>query len=168
MTANPEDFRKTMRAWVTGVTIVSVEEHGILHGMTVNSFTSLSLYPPLVLISLERGTRTHDILLQTGFFGVSILALDQQHISDRFAGRLTEDQDRFENLEIFRLVTGAPFLVGGVAFFDCRVLSQHDIGTHTVFVGSVLAVQSDNQKQPLVYYDRDYRGLCDDFSPIDT
>jgi flavin reductase (DIM6/NTAB) family NADH-FMN oxidoreductase RutF len=164
MTANPEDFRQTMRQWVTGVTIVSVEQHGNLHGMTVNSFTSLSLYPPLVLVSLERSTRTHDILLQTGFFGVTILAHDQWQISDRFAGRMTEDENRFESLETFRLVTGAPFLVGGVAFFDCRVLSQHDIGTHTVFVGNVLAVLSEENKQPLVYYNRNYRGLRDDYS----
>jgi flavin reductase (DIM6/NTAB) family NADH-FMN oxidoreductase RutF len=151
-----------MRQWATGVTIVSVEYRGIRHGMTVNSFTSLSLHPPLVLISLERGTRTHEILLESGTFGVTILSSHQQDISDRFAGRHTEEQDRFQELKTFTLVSGAPFLAGGIAFFDCRVVHSHEAATHTLFIGDVMALDVHPEDPPLIYFDRDYRGLWND------
>lgn len=151
-----------MRQWATGVTIVSVADQGIRHGMTVNSFTSLSLHPPLVLISLEHGTRTHEILLKSGLFGVTILSSHQQDISDRFAGRHTEEQDRFQGLETFTLVSGVPFLAGGIAFFDCRVIHSHEAATHTIFIGDVMAVDVHPEDPPLIYFNRDYRGLCND------
>jgi flavin reductase (DIM6/NTAB) family NADH-FMN oxidoreductase RutF len=165
MTLNPEEFRRAMRQWATGVTIVSVAYQGILHGMAVSSFTSLALHPPLVLISLERGTRTHGMLEQAGFFGVTILAQDQWEISDRFAGRHTEHQNRFENVETFTLVSGAPFLTGGLAYFDCRVISSTQAGTHTIFVGDVLATQTVEEGRPLLYYNQAYRGFCDGDGP---
>ena len=157
-----------MRQWATGVTVVSVLQQGIRHGMTVNSFTSLSLHPPLVLISLERGTRTHELLLESGYFGVTILASHQQEISDRFAGRYTEGQDRFAGLETFTLVSGAPFLVGGIAFFDCRVIHNHQAATHTLFIGDVMAVDVRQRHPPLIYYNRDYRGLSYDERPSES
>jgi flavin reductase (DIM6/NTAB) family NADH-FMN oxidoreductase RutF len=161
MTFNPEEFRRAMRQWATGVTVVSVAYQGIFHGMTVSSFTSLALHPPLVLIALEKGTRTHGMLEQAGFFGVTILAQDQWEISDRFAGRHTEHQDRFENLETFTLVSGAPLLAGGLAHFDCRVIHSHEAGTHIIFVGDVLATQTLVEGRPLLYYNQAYRGICD-------
>ena len=151
-----------MRQWATGVTVVSVLQQGIRHGMTVNSFTSLSLHPPLVLISLERGTRTHELLLESGFFGVTILSSHQQEISDRFAGRYSEEQDRYAGLETFTLISGAPFLEGGIAFFDCRVIHSHQAATHTLFIGDVMAVDVRQRHPPLIYYNRDYRGLSYD------
>jgi flavin reductase (DIM6/NTAB) family NADH-FMN oxidoreductase RutF len=163
MNPNPEEFRRAMRQWATGVTVVSVEHKGIRHGMTVNSFTSLSLHPPLVLISLERGTRTHDLLLESGTFGVTILSSHQQDISDRFAGRLTEQEDRFKGLESFTLISGAPFLAGGIAFFDCRAIHSHQAATHTLFIGDVMAVDIHPEAPPLIYYDRAYRGLSDEY-----
>jgi flavin reductase (DIM6/NTAB) family NADH-FMN oxidoreductase RutF len=155
-----------MRQWATGVTIVSVEHRGIRHGMTVNSFTSLSLHPPLVLISLERGTRTHEILLESGTFGVTILSSRQQDISDRFAGRHTEEQDRFQGLKTFTLVSGVPFLAGGIAFW--LVIHSHEAATHTLFIGDVLSVDVHPEDPPLIYYNRDYRGLYNDNRPADA
>lgn len=150
-----------MRSWATGVTVVSTAYRGVQHGMTVNSFTSLSLHPPLVLISLEKGTRTHDMLMESNVFGVTILSSSQAEISDRFAGRNTEDLDRFIGLETFSLLTGSPLLAGGLAFFDCRVEHSHEAGTHTVFFGKVLRVHISGVDEPLVYYQRAYRGLDD-------
>jgi flavin reductase (DIM6/NTAB) family NADH-FMN oxidoreductase RutF len=168
MNPNPEEFRQVMRQWATGVTIVSVAHQGIRHGMTVNSFTSLSLHPPLVLISLEHGTRTHEILLESGIFGVTILSSHQQDISDRFAGRHTEELDRFQGLETFTLVSGVPFLTGGIAFFDCRVIHSHEAATHTIFIGDVMAMDVHPEDPPLIYFNRDYRGLCNDNRPSDS
>lgn len=151
-----------MRHWSTGVTIVSALHDGHRHGMTVSAFTSVSLDPPLVLVSLEQVTKTHKLVQEAGYFGVTILDQNQREISDRFAGRLTEPTDRFEGLETFTLVSGAPLLRHGLAWMDCRVVVTYQAGDHTVFIGEVLSVQSGEAGQPLIYYNRDYHHLSSD------
>ena len=89
MTVSPDELRYAMRRWTTGVTVVTAQHDGIRHGMTVSTFTSLSLEPPFVMVSLERSTRTHDLVVQAGAFGVTILADNQQPISDSFANAKT-------------------------------------------------------------------------------
>jgi flavin reductase (DIM6/NTAB) family NADH-FMN oxidoreductase RutF len=127
--------------------------------MTVSSFTSLSLDPPLVLVSLEQITKTHRLVQQAGHFGVTILEENQKQISDRFAGRISEYRDRFDGLETFAMVSGAPMLAQGLAWLDCQVVVTYQAGNHTVFIGEVLAVKSRDTGQPLLYYNRDYRRL---------
>ncbi len=157
MTADPEQLRSAMRQWATGVAIVTASHDGISHGMTVSSFTSVSLTPPQVLISLAQDTRTHALVRQSKRFGVTILAQGQQEISDRFAGRMPDDQERLVGLETFTLETGVPLLKGGLAQFDCRVIATFTSGTHTLFVGAVLAAQGQPGADPLLYYNREYR-----------
>jgi flavin reductase (DIM6/NTAB) family NADH-FMN oxidoreductase RutF len=157
---DPDALRDALRFWTTGVSIVSARHESGVHGMTVNSFTSVSLEPPLVMVSLEKITRTHGYVQAAGAFAVTILSAEQRALSDRFAGRETEHDDRFEGIEFFTLETGSPILNGGLAFFDCRVKSAHSAGTHTLFIGEVLAAGSANQA-PLVYFNRDYRRLAD-------
>lgn len=163
MPVNPDDLRSAMRRWVTGVTVVTTQYNGVRHGMTVNSFTSISLDPPLILVSLEQTTRTHALVKTSGILGVTILSSHQQEISDCFAGRHTEHKDRFENLATHILSTGVPLISEGLAFFDCRVVSTFDAGTHTLFIAEVLAVAARDEaleaRDPLVYYNRAYRGL---------
>lgn len=156
------DLREAMRYWATGVTVVTSTANGARHGMTVSSFTSLSLAPPLVMVSLEKATRTHELVMESNAFGVTVLNQAQQEVSNRFAGRDTEDGDRFKGLATFNLTTGSPFLQEGQAFFDCRVAICHDAGTHTVVIGEVVASkvgENAEGKTPLLYYNRDYRGL---------
>jgi flavin reductase (DIM6/NTAB) family NADH-FMN oxidoreductase RutF len=159
---NPAELRDVLRFWTTGVTIIGSHHQGTRHGMTANSFTSLSLEPPLVLISLEKITRTHGLVKEAGVFGVSILAADQQELSNRFAGRETELSNRFENVSTFSLETGSPLLSDAIAFFDCRVSVTHDAGTHTIFISDVLAAgvnPGGDQRKPLVYFNRNYRDI---------
>ncbi|HEX9013486.1 MAG TPA: flavin reductase family protein [Anaerolineaceae bacterium] len=157
---DPELMRLAMRQWASGVTIVSAHHDGERHGMTVSSFTSISLTPPLVLVSLEWGSRTQAMVEQSRCFGVSILNGRQQEISDRFAGRMTEYIDRFADLETFTLQTGSPLLSGGLAAFDCKVVSAYQAGNHTLYIGEVLAAQTETQEeQPLLYYNRAYHRL---------
>ena len=148
-----------MRMWSTGVTVVTVQHNNRRHGMTVSSFTSVSLDPPLVLVSLEQITKTHRLVQQAGYFGVTILEESQQQVSDRFAGRISEYRDRFDGLETFAMVSGAPMLAQGLAWLDCQVVVTYQAGNHTVFIGEVLAVKSRDTGQPLLYYNRDYRRL---------
>jgi flavin reductase (DIM6/NTAB) family NADH-FMN oxidoreductase RutF len=159
MPVDPLELRLAMRNWATGVTIVSVVYQGVQHGMTVSSFTSVSLNPPTVMISLERISRTHEMLVQSGYFGVTILTNRQQEISDRFAGRETEFSDRFAGLTTFTLASGVPFIEGGLAFFDCRLVASHLSGTNTLFLGEVIAIQPGEQGEPLLYFNRRYNRL---------
>lgn len=158
---DPNALRDALRFWTTGVTIVAARHDGLAHGMTVNSFTSLSLDPPLVSVSLEKVTRTYQLVKGAKAFSVTMLSETQQALSDRFAGRESEQTDRFLGLETFSLETGSPILTRGMAFFDCRVTASHDAGTHTVFIGEVMACGqlSENGKPPLVYFNRGYRKL---------
>ena len=159
---DPDALRAALRFWTTGVTIVAASHAGVRHGMTVNSFTSLSLDPPLVSVSLEKVTRTYGLVASSGVFAVTILSEDQGPLSDRFAGRDSEQSNRFEGLETLTLETGSPILSHGLAFFDCRVLARHDAGTHTVFISEVLACgqfSDADGRRPLAYFNRGYRRL---------
>lgn len=158
---NPDTLRQAMRQWTTGVAIVTATHDGVRHGMTVSSFTSVSLTPPQVLISLAQETRTHDLVKKSHCFGVSILAARQEDISNRFAGRIPDEQDRLEGLETLTLVTGTPLLADSIARFDCRVIATFTSGTHTLFIGEVLAAESREDAKPLLYYNRGYRTLSE-------
>ena len=159
---DPDKLRDALRFWTTGVTIVSATHDGVMHGMTANSFTSLSLEPPLVMVSLEKSTRTQELVRQSGFYAVTVLNAAQQSLSDRFAGRDTEQSNRFEGVKHFELQSGSPIVYGGLAFFDCKVESTLDAGTHTIYVGRVLEAgvsAPDGHPAPLVYFNRAYRRL---------
>ncbi len=158
MTLDPEQLRLAMRAWSSGVTVVTAAHDGEQHGMTVSSFTSVSLEPPLIIISLHTESRTHRLVHAAGAFAVSILSADQRAVSDRFAGR-TDDEDRFVGLDTETLVTGAPAIKNALARFDCRVTQIISAGMNTIFLAEVVAARSNGDGQPLVYHDRKYWNL---------
>jgi flavin reductase (DIM6/NTAB) family NADH-FMN oxidoreductase RutF len=156
---DPDLMRLAMRQWATGVTVVTSQYRGEIHGMTVSSFTSISLEPALLMVSLQISTRTLALIEQAGVFGVTILHENQSEISERFAGRANEDQDRFTGLEVYRLHTGAPLLCDGLVGFDCKVLAAYPVSDHKLFIGEVLAAQVNQDGPPLIYYNRAYRSL---------
>jgi 3-hydroxy-9,10-secoandrosta-1,3,5(10)-triene-9,17-dione monooxygenase reductase component len=158
-----DELREAMRFWASGVAVVGAEFEGTRHGMTVSSFTSLALEPPLVLVSLNKTSRTHDLVVGSEAFSVTILSEDQQDVSNRFAGLETEDEDRFAGLETYTLETGSPLLHDGLAFFDCKLVGQYDAGTNTVMSGEVAAAQINqhgDELAPLVYFNRNYRNIA--------
>ena len=165
-------LRAVMRHWPTGVAVLTSRHGGLTHGMTVNSFTSISLEPPLVLACIERIVRTHALVDQSGVFAISFLREGQAWISDRFAGRDTEHSDRFEGLATYTAVTGAPILADNLGHLDCVVTAGHEAGDHTIFVAEVVSAAvgsawagagSDGHMHgsvgPLLYFDRSYHRL---------
>jgi len=154
MTLDPEQLRRAMRAWTTGVTVVTAIHEGQRYGMTVNSFISLSLDPPLISVSLKQLTHTHELVQKSGEFSITILSADQSGLSDRFAGKFPEITDRFEGVETERMVIDAPLLKGGVAFFNCRVMNSFPIGENTLFIAEVVAARGEGEGNPLVYHNR--------------
>lgn len=161
MTLDSENLRAAMRSWSAGVTVVTAVHEGIKHGMTVNSFTSISLEPALVTISLQKTSRTHEIVGKSRAFGLTMLSSEQTKISDIFAGRVPETEDRFAGLQTETLITGAPLITGGLAWLDCRVVETFNAGMNTLFIAEVLAVRSSDDGLPLIYHNRKYWGLSE-------
>jgi flavin reductase (DIM6/NTAB) family NADH-FMN oxidoreductase RutF len=156
MTIDAEQLRAAMRTWTTGVTVVTATYNGVTHGMTVNSFTSISLEPALIAVSLGRASRTRELVARAGAFGLTILSTEQQAISDLFAGRTNNPGDRFANIKTKTLITGAPLIEGGLAWMDCRVVHTYDGGMNMLFIGEVVSVRSEGKGAPLIYHDRNY------------
>ncbi|MGH3665415.1 MAG: flavin reductase family protein [Egibacteraceae bacterium] len=157
-----EQYRDTLARFATGVTVVSTEVDGILHGMTANAFSSLSLDPLLVLVCIERTTGMHELLPHAKTFAATMLAAGQERESVFFAStRRPSGRDQYDDVAwIPAPVTGAPVLSEGLAFVDCRVAEMLDGGDHSIFIGEVLdlgILQPDGE--PLIYFGHRYRRL---------
>lgn len=156
----PELLRQAMRHWTSGVSVVTSQYAGQRHGMTVGSFTSISLNPPRVVVTLANRTRTCNLVRQSGKFGVSILRAEQQDLSDRFAGRIAEEEDRFQGVQVFFSLGGNLLLDGCLAGLDCRVVHTYEMPDSTLFVGEVSEVTlADDEGEPLLYHNRTYRRM---------
>lgn len=143
---DPREFRNTMGRFATGVTIITTEHNGSIHGMTANAFLSVSLEPPLVLISIDNRAKLHQMLPNCGRYGVSFLAAGQEALSNHFAGRSQE------GLEIpFVEHHGMPVIEGAVGHIVTRIVETVPVGDHTLYVGQVeyLAWCDD---EPLLFY----------------
>jgi flavin reductase (DIM6/NTAB) family NADH-FMN oxidoreductase RutF len=161
MPLDPQILRLTMRQWATGVTVVTSVAGADRSGMTVSSFTSVSLEPPTVLVCLNKNTHTHALVAKSGVYAISLLAANQEALSNRFAGFEPDLEDRFDGVPIATAETGAPLLVGALAWLDCRVKQSVDTSTHTIYIGEVVDVQVHSEDEPLIYHNRRYRLLVD-------
>ena len=159
MTDLGHSLRVAMRRWASGVTIVTAEHDGQRHGMTVSSFTSVSVEPPIVLVCIDRSTRAHDLILDSGWFAACILRQEQKELSDRFAGRLPGVQDRFEGIELETTPNGLSVPAGCLATMECRVVATHLPCQSTVFMAEVRSVTLRPEGLPLLYYNQDYHSL---------
>jgi len=151
------EFRQACSRFATGVTIASVlDSSGTPHGLTVNSFSSVSLEPPLVLICLGHAVTMIDAFRSARYFGLSVLADSQRELSERFARK---GHDRFNGAAWHSGETGVPLLDNVLAEIECAVHHRFTAGDHDIFVGEMLAARvSDGE--PLIYYASRYRRLA--------
>ncbi len=155
-------FREVMGRFATGVTIVTVQESDVLHGMTVNSFTSVSLEPMLTLICLDKGATTTEILRRTVKFTVNILHTDQKHLARRFA-ESDNERDRFDGIGYTISEEGTPILDDVLGYLTCTVINIVEGGDHYIFIGEVVDLAyAENDRQPLLYYRGNYNSLADE------
>lgn len=151
-------MRRACACFATGVTVVTTRAaDGTPHGLTVNSFTSVSTVPPLVLICIDHGCRLLGHFRASSHFAVNILRDTQQHLSVRFSEL---DKGRFDGLEWSNGATGAPLLSQALGCLECRVTQVVDVGDHAVFVGLVLHARVEDG-EPLIYFRSAYRKLGD-------
>jgi flavin reductase (DIM6/NTAB) family NADH-FMN oxidoreductase RutF len=148
-------FRQAMGYFATGVTVITTAHQGVLYGMTVSSFSSLSLTPPLVLICIDKAVPSHDAIGYAGQFVVNILEKRQEHLSRRFA---TTAEDKFKGVAWHTGTLGLPVLDRVLAVIECRLHASLDGGDHTIFVGEMIDASID-EGTPLLYYRRGYHEL---------
>jgi flavin reductase (DIM6/NTAB) family NADH-FMN oxidoreductase RutF len=150
------EFRRACGRFATGVTIASVlDAQGTPHGLSVSSFTSVSLDPPLVLICLGHRVSVIDAFRASTHFGINVLAEDQRDLSERFARK---GHDRFDGLKWRRGKTGVPLLPGVLAAIECAVRQRFTAGDHDIFVGEMVRARVA-EGAPLVHFASHYRRL---------
>ncbi len=160
MAIEANDVRVGSAQWASGVAVATSVLDGQRVGITVSSFTSLSMEPPRVLICVAKRLYTHQVISASGVFAVNILAADQVDRGMLFAGRLPEQEDRFAGIDTFVAETGAPLLPGVLGWVDCRLSAIHDGGDHSILVGDVVAAAAATEGEPILYYHRNWRRLA--------
>ncbi len=143
-------FKRVMRRHPTGVTVVTSLRDGEPRGMTLSAFTSVSADPPMVLVCVNREARSYLYISTSRIFCVNMLAAGQRELAERFSGRIRDRQ--FEGVAYGTDATGAPVIEGTIGHFDCEVEHEHHAGSHSIFVGRVLACASRGGN-PLGYYE---------------
>jgi flavin reductase (DIM6/NTAB) family NADH-FMN oxidoreductase RutF len=152
----PAEFRRACGRFATGVTIASVvDAQGTPRGLTVSSFTSVSLDPPLILICLGHRVSAIDAFRASAHFGINVLAEDQRDLAERFTRK---GQDRFDGLEWLPGKTGVPILAGVLAAIECAVRQRIAAGDHDVFVGEMVGARVAAGR-PLIHFASHYRRL---------
>ncbi len=155
--SDPRTLRDAMGCFATGVTIVTaIDAEGTPVGLTANSFTSVSLDPPLLLVCIANSSGTAPALREAEHFGVNVLQIGQQPASNRFA---TRGEDRFTNLPWAPGQTGVPLLGSSLVSFECQRESLHEAGDHFILVGRVVRAQFEPHRDPLLYFRGKYRRL---------
>ena len=149
-------YRNAMGGFATGVTIVTTMAGDTPVGVTANSFTSVSLNPPLVLICLGKSLGCVDAFLRTDHFAISVLGHDQEALSTRFA---TKGIDRFQSTDWQMSKLNNPLIQPALANIECAKHAELDYGDHTIFIGEVLRVQYAMKGDPLHYFGGQYRQL---------
>jgi flavin reductase (DIM6/NTAB) family NADH-FMN oxidoreductase RutF len=156
-TFDPRELRRAFGQFATGITVVTVLGADGPHGMTANSFTSVSLDPPLVLLSVDHQRRTYSHLLAAERFAISVLAETHRPWSDRFAGRGADKQEQFADVPHVLTSDGLPLLEGALAHFVCRRYAVYPGGDHALFLGQVEQFTYQAGRAPLLYFGGSYQ-----------
>jgi flavin reductase (DIM6/NTAB) family NADH-FMN oxidoreductase RutF len=146
------EFRSALAEFATGVTVITtLDDQGEPHSMTANSFTSVCLEPPMVLVCIAHGTYTYGYLERTGRFGVNILGKEQQALGAYFARR---PEDRTGDVEYSYSETegGVPMLDHSLVFMRCEVVGAHVYGDHTIYLGEVKEIHRNDSGAPLMFF----------------
>lgn len=162
MNLTPIEFRKAIGCFATGVTIITVDLDGEVHGMTANAVASVSLDPLLLLVCVDHSASTHAHLHAKKRFGINILAEQQKVISEYYARpvRTHEEAEVETGARFDRTERGTPVLHGALAYLECRLKSAQDAGDHTIFIAEVEEVVV-RDGEPLLYFRSQYRDIAE-------
>jgi len=149
---NKDNFKKTLSTFATGITVVATKNNSILYGKTINSFSSLSLSPPLVLFSLDKKSSKLKIFKDSKTVSINILSNKQEVISNNFAKKNPD----WKKIEYDILKNGNPIIKNCVSNLDCTIDDKIKKGDHIIFICKVTQVLNYNKLKPLIYYNSKY------------
>ena len=149
---NKGNFKKTLSTFTTGITVVATNHNSILYGKTINSFSSLSLSPPLVLFSLDKKSSKLNIFKDSKTVSINILSKNQELISNNFAKK----NPSWNEIEYDILKNENPIIKNCVSNLDCKIIDKIKKGDHIIFICKVLQVLNNTKLKPLVYYNSKY------------
>jgi len=163
MPFDPAQFRQLLGRFATGVTVITANHNNEKHGMTANAFSSVSLNPPLILVSIDKRANMHDIMMQHDSFCVNFLPEHRREWSDWWAGKAPKDADQFADIPHIDGTTGSPVLEGCLGYIDCKVWERYPAGDHTLVLGEVqdAEVNQDPAIKPLLFFASKYHTLGD-------
>ncbi|HEX3409156.1 MAG TPA: flavin reductase family protein [Candidatus Binataceae bacterium] len=158
MPIEKNQLRQVMGHFATGVTIITtLTKSGELHGLTANAFTSVSLEPPLLLISVDKKAESYPAFEESKVFTVNILAADQEALSRKFA---VSGGNKFEGVAYRIGANGAAILDGALTYIECTLFAAHEGGDHTLYLGEIQQAETREGK-PLLFFRGGYRTLGD-------
>lgn len=159
MSISSRDFRSTMSLYPTGVAVVTTACEGSApFGITVNSFTSLSLNPPLVMWNLQKSSDTYASWHNANGFAINFLAATQQDVSAQYARK---GKHKLSPDVLFRGKTGCPLLVDCMANLECKMHARYEEGDHVIMIGEVVNVVAGRDEPPLVFHCGNYTTVND-------
>ncbi len=147
-----KNFKKTLSKFATGITVVATSKKSILFGKTINSFSSLSLSPPLVLFSLDISSSKLNIYENSKVVSINILSKKQIYISDNFA----KNNPSWKNIEYYILKNGNPIIKNCISNMDCKIVDKIKKGDHIIFICQVKKLINNNKLKPLIYFNSKY------------
>ena len=154
MAVTKDEFRSCMSVYPTGVTVVTtLDEEGNVHGMSANSFTSVCLEPPLILVCVAHNTNTYGFIEKTGKFGVNVLRQNQEDIGRYFARKPADRTGDVPYTVTISPGLGLPAIGEALVFFSCEVVGSHLYGDHTIYIAEVKELERGDPGTPVLFYE---------------
>lgn len=156
-----DDFRKGMQCLASGVCIIATGRDDQRTGFTATAVMSLSDAPPCLAVGVGKNNRSHDLIRSSGRFSVNVLRSDQQDLADVFSGRAgISGESRFDFGHWGNSALDLPHLHSALAVFECELMQEMSVSTHTLIIGRIMLIEFPCSANPLVYWRKDYQGLC--------
>ena len=149
------DFRNAMSLLTSAVNIVTTRGASGAHGFTASAVCSVTDTPPTLLVCMNKASRSHAHFIENKILTVNVLGAQHEHISNIFASKMSSEE-RFKHGIWTELETGAPVLDDALSSFDCRIEHIQEVGTHTIFICPIVAIQQSQHEHSLVYFNRAY------------
>jgi flavin reductase (DIM6/NTAB) family NADH-FMN oxidoreductase RutF len=159
MTIDRDQFKEVAAKFASGVTVVTTADERGFHGVTVSSFCSLSLDPPLVLVCIDKSIQSHDLITAAPRFAVNILSREQTFYAEQFSGQTPLADPGFGRVPHRVSDSGLPLLDEAVAWIECEAWNSYDGGDHTIFIGEACWGDLGAEDDPLIYFDRAFTEL---------
>jgi len=150
------DFRNAMSLLTTAVNVITTTGEAGMHGFTASAVCSVTDTPPTLLVCMNQSSRSHAHFVENKVLSVNVLSTQHEHISNAFASSKFNSEDRFQLGDWMTLETGSPILEDALVSFDCEIQEIQNVGTHSIFLCRVVAIQQSQQQESLVYFNRTY------------